>query len=330
MTKSNRIGHFRKTLVNRFFGCLFLLPLAFLSCAFTLPLGKTEGVELMLQAKGDRLAYESPLIATLEIKSPETVTVTIPDLRKALRGFAVVESFDAGRIAAAGKAVTRHKLRLTPDGQGPWRLMPFVFQIKNERTGVVTEALTQAVTFPEPLPLPLATGEPECNLEPEWVAPGWRTILQWVLYTLVGIAGIGLLVLAVFGIKRLRRTLHERTLSPEVRAHLELDRLLSQGLLSRGLIKRFYSELTGVVRRYFERSYSLRVTRQTTQEFLATMMADPRFEAEARQKLAEFLESADRIKFANLSASATEAEAATTCATEVIDLDARRRAAEQP
>lgn len=309
-------------------GVLFLLTFPALAAAFSLPLAAEGGVELTLRADAERLSYEAPLVATLEMTSPEAVTVTVPDLRKALRGFAVVESFDAGRLAAGGKAMTRHKLRLTPGGEGPWKLMPFVFRMKNDRTGAVTEALTRSVTFPEPLPLPQATGEAECDLEPEWVAPGWRTLLQWGVYALGALGALGLLVAAFFGVKRLRRTLRERTLPPEVRARLELDRLLQQGLLSRGLIKRFYTELTGVVRRYFERSYALRVTRQTTQEFLAVMLQDPRFEPDARQKLAEFLESADRIKFANLEASAAEAEAAASCAGTVIDLDARRRSAE--
>lgn len=310
---------------KRLFGVLFLLILPGVAAAFTLPLATEGNVALTLRADAERLSYEAPLIATLEMTSPETVTVTVPDLRKALRGFAVVESFDAGRIAAGGKAMTRHKLRLTPGGEGPWKLMPFVFRMQNERTGAVTEALTRAVSFPEPLPLPAASGEAECDPEPEWVAPGWRTLLQWGLCALGGLAVLGLLFAAGFGVKRLRRTLRERALPPEVRARLELDRLLQQGLLARGLVKRFYTELTGVVRRYFERSYDLRVTRQTTQEFLAVMVQDPRFEPDARQKLAEFLESADRIKFANLEASAAEAEAATACATSVIELDASRR-----
>lgn len=306
-------------------GVLFLLTLSCFATAFTLPLADSGGTEIVLRADAERLSYETPLVATLEIRSKATETVTVPDLRKALRGFTVVESFDAGRTEAAGEALTRHRLRLTPGGEGPWKLMPFVFRVRNDRTGTVTEALTRAVTFPEPLPLPLASGEAECVLEPEWVAPGWRTLLQWGLYILGGLGALGVLIAAGFGVKRLRRTLHERTLAPEVRARLELDRLLGQGLLTRGLIKRFYTELTGVVRRYFERSYDLRVTRQTTQEFLSVMAADPRFEADARQKLAEFLESADRIKFANLEASAAEAEAATACAASVIDLDASHR-----
>ncbi len=129
-------------------------------------------------------------------------------------------------------------------------------------------------------------------------------------------------------LRRIRRTLHERTLAPEVRAELELERLLAEGYLAQGQIKRFYFGLTGVVRRYIERACALRATRQTSQEFLAGLMADPRFTPAEREALEVFLSAADRVKFAGVRASVEEATAS-TAVTRTLIADHARRARER-
>ena len=279
--------------------------------AFSLTLLDQAGLRAELTASAERLSREEPLVATLEVTAPAQLQVELPDLRRRFRGFAVVEDFPAGRVEAGNKARTRWRLRLTPKGEGPWRLMPFVLTAQDSRLGTTASHLTQAVDFPEPLPLPGASGSPECDLAPEWVAPGWRTFGLWFLYGALAVA----LVLGLWALgKRVRRTLRERKLSPAQRAQVELERLLLQNLPERGLFKRFYAELTGVVRRYYERAYTLRATRQTTAEFLANLAADARFSSDDRAALADFLTAADRIKFANITATCAEAEAATAAA----------------
>ena len=302
--------------MRRTFVTLLLLTLAAwwpgrAARAFTLTLLDQAGLCAELTASAERLSLEEPLVATLEVTAPVQLQFTLPDLRRRLRGFAVVEDFPAGRVEVGNKARTRWRLRLTPKGEGPWRLMPFVLTAQDSRLGTTASHLTQAVDFPEPLPLPGASGSPECDLAPEWVAPGWRTFGLWSLYGALAVA----LVLGLWALgKRLRRTLRERKLSPAQRAQVELERLLLQNLPERGLFKRFYAELTGVVRRYYERAYALRATRQTTAEFLANLAADARFSSDDRAALADFLTAADRIKFANITATCAEAEAATAAA----------------
>ena len=281
---------------------------------FSLKVIETEGVKGVFTAEGERVSREVPLVATLEITAPAQWTFSLPELRRRFRGFVVVEDFPAGRLEVGGTARTRWRFRLTPGAEGPWRLMPFVLSAQSSRSGERKQWLTDAVSFPDPLPLPEATGSPECDLAPKWVAPGWRTFGLWALCGVGGLAGALALLAAV---RRLRRALRERTLSPAERAKLELERLVQQGLPGRGLYKRFYFELTGVVRRYYERAYALRATRQTTGEFLAALALDARFGEAEREALAGFLSAADRVKFANVQATGAEAEAA---------LEAARRA----
>ena len=140
--------------------------------AFTLTLLDQAGVRAELTASAERLVREEPVVATLEVTAPAHMQVEVPDLRRRLRGFAVVEDFPAGRTEAGNLARTRWRLRLTPGGEGPWRLMPFVLSVQDRRTGKASEFLTQAVLFPEPLPLPGASGSPA--LLPSGVFPVLR------------------------------------------------------------------------------------------------------------------------------------------------------------
>ncbi|MEG1480525.1 MAG: hypothetical protein RSD41_05940 [Kiritimatiellia bacterium] len=315
----------RRLLTTSVFGLSLFL---FGSSAFAemrLPLFEDATVSAQFVSEMDRVSYEVPFLGSIEVTTRSQETVTFSDLRERLRGFVSVEEFEEGRVEAAGKACQTWRLRLVPSGEGPWRLMPFVLRLRDSSTGVLREVVTHALTFPAPLPLPVAAGVPECALEPERIGIGWRTMAVWSLW---GIGAMGVIFACLPLFRRLRRTLHERTLSPEERARLELERLMGQGLLAQGAYKRFYSELTGVVRRYFERGYAIRASRQTTQEFLARLATDARFGAEIRAVLADFLGAADRVKFAGVAASSEEATAAASLARDTIETDAARRSSE--
>lgn len=297
---------------------------ASLRAEMRLTLFDANTTQAVFVSASDTLSHEAPLIGTIEVTSNATDEVLLPDLRDRFQGFTYMEDFAAGRTEAAGKARARWRFRLTPGAEGPWCLRPFVLTIKNLRTGAEQTHLTQRLEFPAPPPLPAVSGAPEATLEPEWVAPGWKTISLW---TLLALAGIALLAALWPLCRRIRRTLHERTLSPEARARLELDRLLAENLVAQGQFKRFYYGLTGVVRRYFERGYALRATRQTTQEFLTAIAADTRVSSEERDALAQFLTAADAIKFAGIDATASEAEATTRHVSTLLEQAATKRLA---
>jgi hypothetical protein len=98
--------------------------------------------------------------------------------------------------------------------------------------------------------------------------------------------------------RRRRRAAAEKALSPAELAYLELQRLL-EARLAETDVKLFYVELTGVVRRYIERTTGIRAPEQTTQEFLVQLSRGRApIAVPEQQRLKDFLESADLVKFA--------------------------------
>ena len=85
--------------------------------------------------------------------------------------------------------------------------------------------------------------------------------------------------------------------TPEELAAQELRTLVDRKL-SETDIKEFYVELTGVVRRYIERTKDVAAPEQTTDEFLREITSRSDFTLDERQRLREFLESADLVKYA--------------------------------
>ncbi|MBN2578058.1 MAG: hypothetical protein JXB10_03625 [Pirellulales bacterium] len=124
-----------------------------------------------------------------------------------------------------------------------------------------------------------------------WTVPAWLGIL--IVLLLVGGGA------AVWFTRRQRRekALLALMLTPEDLARSELDELARSGLAERD-VKQFYVELTGIVRRYIERTTGIRAPEQTTEEFLREIHCAKVYSDEVNRRLKDFLEAADLVKFA--------------------------------
>jgi hypothetical protein len=96
-------------------------------------------------------------------------------------------------------------------------------------------------------------------------------------------------------------------LSPQELAYLELDALLQENISATD-VKRFYVRLTGIVRRFIERTTGVHAPEQTTEEFLREIGRGQLFLGDERTRLKAFLESADLVKFAAQEPTAADVE----------------------
>ena len=132
-------------------------------------------------------------------------------------------------------------------------------------------------------------------LPPVALDPRWN--LGWI-----GMMTIAIALAVIWIVRRQNRrrdhVVQVRQQTPEEIAQAALAQLLSENLPAAGLFKEFYIRLTGVVRCYIEGTTGLKAPEQTTEEFLREMRSKEIFSAERSVGLKDFLEAADRVKYA--------------------------------
>ncbi len=260
------------------------------------------GMDLTLESETTTIDPARNVYLTLTLKTPPGKTVTPPDLRERVRGFSLTEDFAEEPVRAKdGSTVQVVNWMLVPEPCAKeYKIAPFV----------VGDHVAGPVRFEPPPPREVVTGGME--IDPKKDLPP----LSWKLVGFIVAALLGALAL-VWGVWHLvrfvARRVKEHRMSPIERAWAELDRLLKKGLPGRGRYKDFYVELTMVVRRYVQRKYGIRAPNLTTEEFLHEAMASGDLAA-SRERLAQFLESADMVKFAGVEATPEMADEATDSA----------------
>lgn len=86
----------------------------------------------------------------------------------------------------------------------------------------------------------------------------------------------------------------------------QLAALREKGLVDKGLIKEFYSEVSDILRLYIERRFMLRAPELTTEEFMDQLRNSDKLTIEYKNLLREFLSHCDMVKFAGLTPSGTD------------------------
>ncbi len=312
--------------MNKLLSAVFLALSA--TCLFAAPFAATlsDGdVEIKAASSMESIDLGRDFDLTLTITHPAEVKVSLPDLtalRGRFQGFSVADGFARDEAKQPdGRVIREWRWRLVPEPAAEkYRLAPFAVEVRP-----VVGATTDVRSFPTaPVVFPVTPleanvgGDVEISPEPYWIRPTARMIARWILLSLGGIIVIAALV---FLFSRLRRAAKLRRMTPSERAFAELSDLLGRGLPQKGLFKDFYIELTHVVRRYIERSHGIRAPEQTTEEFLAAAKTHPRFTPEVIARLADFLRSADLVKFAGVGSSASVADEAVRTARAYIEHD---------
>ncbi len=253
-------------------------------------------IRVLVTAEPTTTRLSDQITLRVFVSRPAGVSIAPPDLGRAWGDFIVVarrelppeqigrrEVFEqvytlepkrAGTLAIAAVEVAFADQR--PDGDGARQLArtkPLSVQITTLVEGEASLADLKGPEGPVGIPLPGSNA---------W----W-----WAVGAAAALAALTLVVW-----RRRRRPVH-RVLSPRDLAEEDLDRLAAARWAERD-VKRFYLELTGLVRRYIERSTGVRAPEQTTEEFLQEIGRRATFSYEDRLRLKDFLEAADLVKFA--------------------------------
>lgn len=245
-----------------------------------------------------RLSDEPQL--TLSVDHETGVKVDMPPFGEAFGDFIIRDFREPLPEARDEREIIRQIYTLEPTTTGPLQIDPIEIQFTDARPSgdgethtIETEALTVNVLsvvdseaptlddlegFAEPVDLPASRS---------WI--GWLLAIIAVL-----VVGPGL---ALRLLKQRSGEAVEQQRSPREIARERLEQLWHNESI-RADAKEFYVELTDIVRHYIEGTTGIHAAEQTTEEFLREIGAGKTFSLDERQRLQDFLESADLVKFA--------------------------------
>ncbi|MBP89556.1 MAG: hypothetical protein CMJ64_23075 [Planctomycetaceae bacterium] len=274
-----------------------------------------------------RLSDEPTL--TLSIDYETDVKIHKPPFGDAFGDFIIRDFREPLPETRDDREILRQIYTLEPTTTGPLQVDPIAIQFTDARPNgdgelhtIESEALTVNVLsvidseapslddlegFAQPIDLPRSYS---------WV--GW----------LVG-CGIILLAVAAFVARRFRRSVAqaaEKQLSPRELATQRLEKLWRNKAACAD-VKEFYVELTDIVRQYIEGTTDVHAPEQTTEEFLREIGAGKTFSFEEGQRLRDFLESGDLVKFAAHRPGAADIEEAYSRARRFVGTDQQEAAA---
>lgn len=268
------------------------------------------GVDFKVEGETRQIDPGRSVFIDLTLRTPKEIAASLPDLRGRVRGFSVAEDDEEEPTQDKDGVITRiAHWRLVPEPCAKeYKIAPFV----------VVGKVAKAIYF-EPPPAPGAvTGPMEIDPKKDLPPLSWRLVgkIAFALFC----AALALSVL-LFALRSVARRVKEHRMSPIERAWVELDRLLKKGLPGRGRYKDFYVELTQLVRRYVQRQHGLKAPHLTTEEFFEVARNTPSFPKGALNELVEFMEKADLVKFAGVTATPETADEATQSARDYIRKD---------
>jgi hypothetical protein len=226
--------------------------------------------------------------------------VRMPKVDKVLESFGIVDWDNLGdRLDPNNCVVSTYQYRLEPFLSGTYPIPAFTFEFydvnnpEDNKYELTTEPIDIEVTS--------LLGEQRAELKIEDIEgviemPRPKSFAWvWVLGIVIVAAAAGLwLYLRLKRVKELVRIFkpaHEL-------AYERLRALVNEDLVGAGKIKEFYERISDILRHYIEHRFSLRAPERTTEEFLAELASTEVLPAAEKQRLGEFLQHCDLVKFA--------------------------------
>jgi len=224
----------------------------------------------------------------------------MPKVDKVLENFGIVDWDNLGdKLDKNNNVVSRYRYRLEPFLSGTFAIPAFTFQFTDVNS---PEEKTHELTT-EPIDIEVASllGEQRAelkiaNIEDVVNVPAEPS--YWWIWLLVS---LGIVAAVIFWFYRRGQRVKElfRIFKPahEI-AYERLRSLIEEELVKAGKIKEFYERISDILRHYIEHRFNLKAPERTTEEFLVELASANVLGKQDGERLAEFLQHCDLVKFA--------------------------------
>ncbi|MCP3905884.1 MAG: hypothetical protein GY715_19850 [Planctomycetes bacterium] len=293
------------------------------------PVALTVRMERGEVTVGEKVALEIDVVADAGVE------IVMPSIGETLGAFAVRDADTPPDVPEDTRRRWRHRYLLDTFAAGEAELPPVVLAFTDARPETVAggadaiegtlESEAIMVTVRSVLDAdapPEAFRDIRGELPADVFAP-YREQQARRRWMTAGVVGAAVLLLGALGAWLVWR--HARPVPPappipaDVWARGELDRLAADDLPSGQRFDEFYVRLSGIVREYIERRFSIMAPERTTDEFLAEARRSAALSDDHKTLLKSFLRAADMVKFARHLPTVPECETALASARGFVD-----------
>jgi hypothetical protein len=230
---------------------------------------------------------------TVEVRAPEGVPVTMPEVGDEVGPFKVRAARTGPDVPQEGKRVWEHAWELDTFAAGEAEIPAMTVRFGAPEEALASEPLRVTVRSV------LAEGQDPASFRDIRGAAALRgrgSLAAALAFSAVPVAALalGALLLA----RRRRKPAPARAGPAHERALRELARLEAEGLPGRGAVHEHYFRLADIVRGYLERRFGILAPERTTEEFLREAREDGALAPEHKEMLGGFLRACDLVKFA--------------------------------
>jgi len=256
-----------------------------------------NSVEIVLRGNSLSVRLEKDLFLSLETTAPCELDLLIPSAIDFVDGFEVRGEFDELPVKSNGMVTQRRRIHLRPEVSARYSIGPIPIHFVDHSRNPAVSGAVEVHAVPLPLVLPVAT------------SPGDIVVVFSPVRAKVSLPGkvlkaapvpIGVLIVMLLGLYMRRKGAHTSApLSLRETAMKKLSELMDLDLLGRGRTEEFYRALTEIVREYIAQTHSIKAPERTTEELLAAVAEDSRFDGRSVESLTSFFHEADFVKFAS-------------------------------
>lgn len=270
----------------------------FLVLFFTFISLKAQSISASATTDTSKYKVGDYITLTLELRYDKSLNVTLPPIKDSLKVLEYINTLAAEKKENEGKIIESHKYVFSKYDSGKVTIPSFQIFYSEGKSG--------DKKFISTLPFDITVTTLKVNTQEDIrdVKEPLKISLPWWMVALAVLIFLGIIVGAYFGYKYWKKKKSAKIdVKPEIKippheiALAKLDELEQKKLWQNGKVKEFHSEVTEIVREYFEARFNFRAMEMPSSEILPVLSVIE--EAKNVFRIVEsFLSNADLVKFA--------------------------------
>lgn len=276
----------------KIFRLLFVITFLFVSNLCAQNISISASTDTSDYKVGDYIKY------TLELKYDKNINVYLPSIKDSIKTLEFIEELKPEKKEANNKVIETHNFIFSKyDSAGV--TIPSYKIFYNEKGDTAKKYLAVNTVS-----ISVHTLQVNPQEEIRDVKEPIKLPLDWWLIILIVLAAILLLAAGYFAYRYFKKKKEGKVkpeeiviIPPHEIALKELEKLEQEKLWQQGLIKEYHSEITEIVRKYFEGRFNFRALELTSSEILACLSYLEEGK-EITNTADDFFRNADLVKFA--------------------------------